>query len=330
MKLTPADRAARIARITRDVCREAYPAPPDPSLPLVMGPLRRISPVIVARPDFVALAEELAEVAALRARVAALEAGNKKLHSQATNLTGEVDELKAMLTLERSAKEEAEHRHNVLTQRRFPVLGAGFSIPWALIAPFDAQARRNHSQSLERLAERGGLCSSEIWCVVHGMHWGEGPPAAEAREWCLRWAGLATDAPTPEQVREACASAVDPSPGMPTLAWRALTDAAGAVRSLDLSNLKGGEVMGGRYEQLEALERAEKAEKELTEVLRQHDYWRERAGKVAVRVVKLEAALVRYGSHEDECVNNCNGLPVGASIPPCECGFDEALAIKLT
>lgn len=29
------------------------------------------------------------------------------------------------------------------------------------------QAMNNHSQTLERLAERGGLSPKELWCVVH-------------------------------------------------------------------------------------------------------------------------------------------------------------------
>lgn len=40
------------------------------------------------------------------------------------------------------------------------------SIPWSLIAPHEAQAQRNHDQSLKRLAERGGLSPGEALCTL--------------------------------------------------------------------------------------------------------------------------------------------------------------------
>lgn len=54
--------------------------------------------------------------------------------------------------------------------RRFPVMvgvGGGFSVPWSLVEPFERQAQANHGQSLERLAERGGLSPFELWAVMH-------------------------------------------------------------------------------------------------------------------------------------------------------------------
>lgn len=41
-------------------------------------------------------------------------------------------------------------------------------IPWSFIAPYEAQVQRNHGQTLEHLAERGGLDPSEIRCAVEG------------------------------------------------------------------------------------------------------------------------------------------------------------------
>jgi hypothetical protein len=55
--------------------------------------------------------------------------------------------------------------------RWFPILqevGIG-AIPWEMIEPCEAQAKRNHDQSLERLAERGGLGASEAVCVLNGQ-----------------------------------------------------------------------------------------------------------------------------------------------------------------
>lgn len=54
--------------------------------------------------------------------------------------------------------------------RQFPILG-GDRIPWDLIAPHEAQALRNHNQSLEVLASRGGLSAVEAIAVIEGKHW---------------------------------------------------------------------------------------------------------------------------------------------------------------
>lgn len=62
-----------------------------------------------------------------------------------------------------------------MTEKQFPILvpyqhertyGGPRSIPWALIAPHEAQAQRNHYQTLQRLAERGGLAPSEAVAVL--------------------------------------------------------------------------------------------------------------------------------------------------------------------
>jgi hypothetical protein len=45
------------------------------------------------------------------------------------------------------------------------------SIPWAMIAPHNPQAQSNHSQTLERLAERGGLSACEAVAVLTNRRW---------------------------------------------------------------------------------------------------------------------------------------------------------------
>src|SRR5208337_3842932 len=50
-------------------------------------------------------------------------------------------------------------------------LGCPEDVPWSLLAPHEAQARRNHDQTLARLAERGGLCPSEMVDVIEGRGW---------------------------------------------------------------------------------------------------------------------------------------------------------------
>lgn len=58
-------------------------------------------------------------------------------------------------------------RAEAVPERMFPILGGSpKSIPWSVIAPFDGQAKRNHSQDLERLAQRGGLGPEEALAVL--------------------------------------------------------------------------------------------------------------------------------------------------------------------
>lgn len=58
----------------------------------------------------------------------------------------------------------------------FPIMG-GPKIPWSLIAPYEDQALRNHSQSLKRLAERGGLSMCEAMAVMSSASWEKRPIA---------------------------------------------------------------------------------------------------------------------------------------------------------
>ena len=57
--------------------------------------------------------------------------------------------------------------------KRFPIqFGDGFTdIPWDLIASHEARAIRNHDQSLQRLAERGGLSPDEALAVIEDRPW---------------------------------------------------------------------------------------------------------------------------------------------------------------
>lgn len=79
-------------------------------------------------------------------------------------------------------------RHNL-----YPVLQSGRQpqeyIPYNIIAPHEAQAMRNHSQTLQRLAERGGLGWTEILAVLNDKTWKEmgwigviSPKEADERE----------------------------------------------------------------------------------------------------------------------------------------------------
>lgn len=50
--------------------------------------------------------------------------------------------------------------------KTFPILHTRESIPWEAIEPHREQAKRNHCQTLERLAERGGLTWREAYFVL--------------------------------------------------------------------------------------------------------------------------------------------------------------------
>jgi choline dehydrogenase-like flavoprotein len=56
--------------------------------------------------------------------------------------------------------------------RWFPLLRCGgFAIPWDVVEPHAKQAEQNHGQTLERLAERGGLDLSELAAVLEDRRW---------------------------------------------------------------------------------------------------------------------------------------------------------------
>ena len=58
-----------------------------------------------------------------------------------------------------------------LVARQLSDLGCPRSIPWSMIALHAPQALRNHSQTLERLSERGGLGPQELVAVLTDKHW---------------------------------------------------------------------------------------------------------------------------------------------------------------
>ncbi len=65
------------------------------------------------------------------------------------------------------------------------------SVPWAWVALHEEQAKQNHAQTLQRLAERGGLDPGELWAVVHRKRWREAPTPAVAEAWLADWDGTA-------------------------------------------------------------------------------------------------------------------------------------------
>jgi hypothetical protein len=81
-------------------------------------------------------------------------------------------------------------------ERQFPVLPSGRSpvggraeIPWRIVEPHAAQARRNHGQALEELAARGGLAWCELAAVLADRNW-SAMPEGRAKLFCMDLAGL--------------------------------------------------------------------------------------------------------------------------------------------
>lgn len=62
-------------------------------------------------------------------------------------------------------------------RKMFPVQRHGrhddcpLEVPWNFISPHAAQAHNNHDQTLERLAERGGLDASEMVAIIDNRPW---------------------------------------------------------------------------------------------------------------------------------------------------------------
>jgi hypothetical protein len=72
------------------------------------------------------------------------------------------------------------------------------SIPWAMIAPHESQAMRNHcSQDLEALARRGGLSCGEAVAVLTGKGIRDIVPDAEAEDTLLALIAVYLSSRTP-------------------------------------------------------------------------------------------------------------------------------------
>lgn len=58
-----------------------------------------------------------------------------------------------------------------MAEKLFPILGDDQikALPWYVFEPHEKQAQCNHSQSLARLAQRGGLGIEEAYCVLNDI-----------------------------------------------------------------------------------------------------------------------------------------------------------------
>jgi len=75
-------------------------------------------------------------------------------------------------------------------------------IPWAMLEPHEDQAIKNHSQSLNRLAERGGLSTHEALAVLEDRPWrnmGYGAANALLLLAVGRWTARQSEPPAAEE-----------------------------------------------------------------------------------------------------------------------------------
>lgn len=81
-------------------------------------------------------------------------------------------------------------------RRRLDTSDVGYidKLPWALVAPFEKRAQLNHDQTLEVLAQRGGLDPIELWHIVHDkpLFKGHAPPLDACEAWLCTFAREAT------------------------------------------------------------------------------------------------------------------------------------------
>jgi hypothetical protein len=110
-------------------------------------------------------AEDLRELDA-NAEWVRLDEDNSELYDRIQTLEATNTTLRAELAKAREAKPEP----------MFPIMG-GPKVPWSLIEPYDEQARKNHSQTLKRLAERGGLSMCEAMAIMSNASYDKRPLA---------------------------------------------------------------------------------------------------------------------------------------------------------
>ena len=75
-----------------------------------------------------------------------------------------------------------KEKYDALVAKRFPLQG-GPSVPWKAVLPHDRQCQKNHGgQTLQRIAERGGLDCGEFWYVMNDLPWDWNWKAEQAEE----------------------------------------------------------------------------------------------------------------------------------------------------
>ena len=70
-----------------------------------------------------------------------------------------------------------------------PIMGSVLmdNVPMAVLEPHARQAESNHGQTLERLAQRGGLAPSEAIDIILGRRWGTAVPTLDNERWLIEY-----------------------------------------------------------------------------------------------------------------------------------------------
>ena len=79
-----------------------------------------------------------------------------------------------------------DHQHALAQNKMYPIMG-GPSVPWEVMIPHEQSAQRRHGQSLQRLAERGGLSAGEAWCILNDIVDRRMPSKEQWEEWDCKW-----------------------------------------------------------------------------------------------------------------------------------------------
>lgn len=59
-----------------------------------------------------------------------------------------------------------------MSRESMPIMSSEYLKSMPMVMLSDKQAMKNHGQTLERLAERGGICPSEALAIMDSLHWG--------------------------------------------------------------------------------------------------------------------------------------------------------------
>ena len=79
--------------------------------------------------------------------------------------------------------EERQFPIHPASVKKFPELPQ--TVPWGFVAEHEPQSLHNHSQSLERLAQRGGLDWSELYYVVNDKEYDLADKSPEEKHACF-------------------------------------------------------------------------------------------------------------------------------------------------
>jgi len=105
--------------------------------------------------------------------------------------------------LKQTRREAMRQFFPIHPEDRRTIKGCPDFVLYEYVAPHEVQAERNHSQTLERLAERGGLSLRELYAVCHDRHYFDlfgyqgSKPGAPSIEDCLTFALSLTRRPEP-------------------------------------------------------------------------------------------------------------------------------------